>query len=131
MGWDGEQPFPVEDTWDAESADSLGWDGMGWDPLVGLLNSSSRVRILGYLDTWDAEPADSLPCNENPKTCSACGSAENVHTALNNVCRALNNVQVVACNVHAAALNNVCRALDNVQVVACNVHCTKQSTSCN
>ena len=51
-----------------------------------------RWGYLGYLDTWDAEPADSLPCNENPKTCSACGSAENVHTALDNVCRALNNV---------------------------------------
>ena len=29
MGWDGEQQFPVEDTWDAESADSgMGSDGI-------------------------------------------------------------------------------------------------------
>ena len=26
MGWDGEQQFPVENAWDAEFADSLGWD---------------------------------------------------------------------------------------------------------
>ena len=80
------------------------WDGIEWDPLACLLNSSSQVRILGYLGCgacwlfalqWKSEDVLGLrkrgkcahctwQCVPSTQQCALCTAENNLQRALKN-----------------------------------------------